>query len=457
MRTSAFVLLLIVVVQVNVGKSWAEEPDLAAVLELAPGDYTVVKPQVIIKLCSVALANKAKHGPDLVARLYEIRGDAYYELGQYEAAKHDYDNLVRLSSDIPAARLKRGRALLSLGLYHKALGDYREVVRLRPTWGKAYIGLAFSLHMTGQLDAQGMIKYFTKAIHADPNCALAYYDRGVARGGFCFDFMKAKQDLDRRIALDPRGGKGEHSVYGARAIVMVYLDQPDKGLRDAQLACQLSPSTPNEKLALWLCYYSLGKYYIARHIAQKAIELHPKFYASYQAYSAVKLVEGNLKDALAAAQKAVVLAQASGDYPMIIPHLANVYLEMGQFAKAREYFDRALADDIPNNPFALAGEAYLLSACPDKQFRDGRKALALAERASRCFHDKHPRYVMLRAMAHAECGEFGKAVELAKLALKLCRPDFDFRPQYERLLHQFERRVPHRWVQGCKTFDFFRY
>jgi tetratricopeptide (TPR) repeat protein len=434
--------------------STAKKPDLAAVLEIMPGDYTAVKPEEVIKLCSEALTKEGSLAPSVKALLYHVRGDAYYELEKYSDARKDYDKWVRMCPQDPTARLRRGQTLSCLGLEDLAIEDYRAALRLQPKSGEAYLGLSLSLYMSSQLSISALSKYLDKAIELDPNYAGVYYNRAIARG-VRFQFVDALKDLDKCIILDPRSSKGKGSVYAARAIVLAYLDKLDAGLRNAQVACQLSPSSPHERMALWLCYYNAGKYHIAQRIAEEITRLHPKYYYGYQAYSATQLAEGRLKEAFELAQKAVSLVSVHD--PTTLSQLGNVYLEMRKFAKAKNCFEKELASDIPNNPFALAGEAYLLSACPDKQFRDGRKALALAERASRCFHDKHPRYVMLRAMAHAECGEFGKAVELAKLALKLCRPDFDFRPQYERLLHQFERRVPHRWVQGCKTFDFFRY
>ena len=71
----------------------------------------------------------------------------------------------------------------------------------------------------------------------------------------------------------------------------------------------------------------------------------------------------------------------------------------------------------PKLVVALNGKAWLLATCPDKRYRQGKTAQELATRACEQTNWKVGHYLDTLAAAHAESGNFDKAVELEEKAL----------------------------------------
>jgi len=84
--------------------------------------------------------------------------------------------------------------------------------------------------------------------------------------------------------------------------------------------------------------------------------------------------------------------------------------------KARAVFDqiKAAHEADPKLPEYAMAYAWLLCTSPFAELRDGKQALKLAERASAAFKDKEPDYVFVIAAAHAELGNFRRAIDYAR-------------------------------------------
>jgi tetratricopeptide (TPR) repeat protein len=64
------------------------------------------------------------------ALAYNNRGNAYFNLGQYQRAIEDYNEAIRLKPDDALAYNNRGNAYKNLRQYQRAIMDYNEAVRL---------------------------------------------------------------------------------------------------------------------------------------------------------------------------------------------------------------------------------------------------------------------------------------------------------------------------------------
>ena len=80
---------------------------------------------------------------------------------------------------------------------------------------------------------------------------------------------------------------------------------------------------------------------------------------------------------------------------------------------------RAAVAEAPNNLRFTYSLATLLATCQDESVRDGREAVALAERAAEMTAYKNPEVLATLAAAHAEAGAFSEAVDVATTALEL--------------------------------------
>jgi len=63
--------------------------------------------------------------------------------------------------------------------------------------------------------------------------------------------------------------------------------------------------------------------------------------------------------------------------------------------------------------------AKLLAMCGDAKLRDGPTAVTLASKASQLTQDREPSVLATLAGAYAETGDFARAVEVARKAVRL--------------------------------------
>jgi tetratricopeptide (TPR) repeat protein len=70
----------------------------------------------------------------------------------------------------------------------------------------------------------------------------------------------------------------------------------------------------------------------------------------------------------------------------------------------------------PKSLYAAHEHAWFLATCPDPAFRNGRAAIPLSARVVECWPD--PNFMDTLAIAHAEAGDFARAVEIERQALE---------------------------------------
>ena len=90
-------------------------------------------------------------------------------------------------------------------------------------------------------------------------------------------------------------------------------------------------------------------------------------------------------------------------------------------AKAKAHLDlanQALATN-PNDTQALCAAAWVLSASPFPELRDGKRAVKLAETACSLLHEKDPFALSVLGIAQAEYGSFRRAIDATRKAVAL--------------------------------------
>jgi len=101
--------------------------------------------------------------------------------------------------------------------------------------------------------------------------------------------------------------------------------------------------------------------------------------------------------------------------PVIHGALASLANREGRYADAIAGYEEALKHP-PTSPEVLNNLAWLLTTCPDPQFRDGTKAVQLAEQACTLTRYEKAVHIGTLAAAYAEVGRFAEAITTAQRA-----------------------------------------
>lgn len=178
---------------------------------------------------------------------------------------------------------------------------------------------------------------------------------------------------------------------------------------------------------------------------RKASETEPGSAEYHFALGNALLQSGQIDEAISQYQDALKI---SPNYAQADNNIAYAFMKKGETDQAITYFQEALKNSPSyeayynladafrrsgNVPQAIAGYqktidlqpgfipaekslAWMLATCPDPAFRDGARAVALAEKANQLAGGRDPGILRVLAAAYAEAGRFNEAVAAAKKA-----------------------------------------
>ncbi len=228
-------------------------------------------------------------------------------------------------------------------------------------------------------DYEAAIKDFNVVIRRNPNDPDAYLNRGNAYR-FQGENKKAIDDYSKAINLDNK----HFLAMNNRAMVQTTLKEYDLALADLNAAVALNENYPEAHNNRGILFSEQRKYKDAVTEFTQAISLYPRYADAYVNRAAASIKLEKYEDARRDFSQAVLLAPS---------------------------------DDETLNDFA-----WFLATCKDKEFRNGEKALEMAETAL----DLKPRSwnaMDTRGAAYAETGKFAQAERWVEKALQLAPED----------------------------------
>jgi tetratricopeptide (TPR) repeat protein len=282
-------------------------------------------------------------------------------------------------------------------------------------------------------------------------------------------FDQAAAYFTRKIAGNPK----DSHAFTARGLALMHQNQADKALADFNQALQLDPK------ATLACYhranlaYGRGQYDRALADYNTVIRNDPTFDWAYHVRGWIYYRKKDYDRALADYETAIKLVptetvffrdrgnialarkqydRALADYSKAIeldPKYAAPWLQRGKTWAARKEYAQALADYekavqvAGKNAYAsyyYTNLALFRAGCPDARYRDGKKALEAAQTAHS--FTRGPAELAALAAAHAELGEFDKAVEWQTRAIASA-PAAE-KEQYRARLKLYQDRKPYR-------------
>ena len=264
------------------------------------------------------------------------------------------------------------------GFLAKATDYFERAIARDPQYAPAHAGLANAYSVLGLYGLLAPKDAFARAgaaarraLELDDRLAEAHQAMAFVRWFFDWDWAAAERDFREALALDPSSGltRAQFAVFlvtqgkreeglaeGAQArareplsplvgyysaLVFLYARDYERALGESQ---RLADLDPNFALGAWvrgeaLC--RLGRYEDAREAAERAVALSsaPAFYRPLlgRAYAALGQ-RARAEDVLGQ-----LLERSRAAYVAPL-HFADMYLALGDYDRAFEYFDRAVED-----------------------------------------------------------------------------------------------------------------
>ncbi len=131
------------------------------------------------------------------------------------------------------------------------------------------------------------------------------------------------------------------------------------------------------------------------------------------------------------------------DDPRTYINRGNAYKEKGLYDRAIEDYGKAIALE-PDDADAYSHLAWVLATSPDALYRNGKRALELAEKAVKL--DRNPHYLAHLSAAYAEVGRFEEAIrtQLQGIAFLKKEGDKSSMVNFEKHLERYKAHKPWR-------------
>ncbi|MBI9073935.1 MAG: tetratricopeptide repeat protein [Desulfatibacillum sp.] len=172
----------------------------------------------------------------------------------------------------------------------------------------------------------------------------------------------------------------------------------------------------------------------------RAIEIHPRNWQAYNNRGIVYGIKGQQDLAIADYGKAIGI---NPDYADAYSNRGAACFYKGKWADALADCSKALSLD-PGRIWAQNQLAWILATCPEADYRNGKKAVDLAQKALKV-EDNLLFYDTLAA-AYAECGQFEKSVDFQLIAIDRLRKSDQAPPDtlasYEERLRYYQAGLP---------------
>ncbi len=267
-----------------------------------------------------------------------------------------------------------GQCLANRGRLDEAIDQFQRALNIAPGYPEIETNLILALTRKGRTDEA--ITHLQALLKEYPNDAQAHYDLGNAllRKG---NSQGAIAAYEKTLSIQARYPAAHYNL----GIALDRNGQIDEAIAHYQEAVKEQPNYPQ-------AYYLLGN-----DLLQKA----------------------RVDDAIGAYEQAL---KSRPTYPDVENNIGLALLQRGRPSEAIAHWQNALAIQS-DSVDSLNNLAWILATFPETWLRNGRQALALAERANQLSGDNNPAILRTLAAAYAENGRFTEARVTAERGLQL--------------------------------------
>jgi len=217
------------------------------------------------------------------------RAKAHFDENDYDAAQRELTEAIRLDPNNALYHAWLGRVYGKQEDSAEAVEQVDRALGLDPNCAMAYYARGL-----GQQDHDRAIQDYTRAIELDPQDGDAYNTRG-ATYYFKGDLDRAIQDFSRAIELD-----SQHALaYHNRGVAYLDKGNLNRSIREYSRAIELDPQAADAYNSRGWSYYEQDDLDRAIEDYSRAIELDPQHNKAYKNRARVHDKEGNLELAIA--------------------------------------------------------------------------------------------------------------------------------------------------------------
>ncbi len=203
------------------------------------------------------------------ADIYNARGVARSQIGDFEGAIADHTKAIELQPDWLAFN-NRGLAHRGLGRFQLAVNDHSQAIQLNPQYALAYYARAIALRELRQ--PQKALADLNSAIQLKSDLPEAYHDRGALHQ-VAGDNSAALRDYTQAIRFAPNAALPRVN----RGRLHQQLGRLEQAEADFTQALARNPQEGEAYLLRAACYLDLGRLELARRdlMAAQSLGFHP--------------------------------------------------------------------------------------------------------------------------------------------------------------------------------------
>ncbi|AMV19946.1 hypothetical protein [Planctomyces sp. SH-PL14] len=237
----------------------------------------------------------------------------------------------------------------------------------------------------------------------------------------------------KRAAASPATNKWT-CVLASAELTRLGVELPSR--RDSEVDDEMAPVLALQKEAV--SHWKPQEIAQALEAIRKAVELKPDWSPIWLTAARLSADAGNVSEAID--RYGEFLKRVPGN-PTGLVGRGKLYEISGRLPEAIRDYEAALTT-APRFPQAHNNLAWVRAASADAQFRDGRKALEHVRLAYAFGPDRNGISDVVLAAAHAEAGEFDKAVKLITAAIS--KGKYPDKARLERWLDSYKQKKPYR-------------
>ncbi len=339
------------------------------------------------------------------------RGLILFELGRLDDAFRDFNSALKVNDKMYVPWNNRGMVCMAQGKWNDALRDVDYAIKLNPKYADAYANRGLIYANLGRFPEA--VADLQQAVALEPTKPLHH----ARLGSVLFeqgDGTAAKAAFEAAAKLNPRISE----IYVGLGNIQLSQGEHELALKNAERAIELDARNAKAwNLAGWL-KFQLGDSPGAIRCYNKAVNLEPTLGIAYSNRGVALVEQGRLDEAIKDYDRAL---KHDPKAALTYSNRGTAWMDRGDFTKARASFETSL-ELAPELPEALNVYAWFLATCPDESFRDGARAVQLAERAVAGSQRQNWYHLDTLAAAKAAVGEFDAAIQDQTSALEKCPP-----------------------------------